>query len=269
MMDGFASKFRPSASRPFTPKKLRGALQQTWPESFRRLKRDESGLAMVELAMSLPFFLGLAVGGIELANYTLVISHLSKITINTADNATRMGTATAEASRTISETQINDVFAGAMRAGRSIALGGTHSVPGQAQGSNSTRGNARIIISSVEETAAPIPGNREYRIRWQRCGGLATFYVSNFGTAASPANTVGIGPAGREVIPPPGGSIMFVETQYYYRPLIVTGFSNMTNRTISQTAAMAVRETRDMFGPSGGEGIYNLENVTPSTCTQA
>ena len=32
---------------------------------FRQLKRNESGVAMVELAVSLPFFLGLVVGGVE------------------------------------------------------------------------------------------------------------------------------------------------------------------------------------------------------------
>ena len=62
---------------------------------------------------------------------------------------------------------------------------------------------------------------------------------------------------------------MFVETQYYYKPMIVNGFSSLTDQTISQVASMVVRESRDLVGPSGGEGIYNLEKVTPSICSQS
>lgn len=39
------------------------------PKTLHLLKRNQSGLAMVELAASLPFFMGLVIGGIETANY--------------------------------------------------------------------------------------------------------------------------------------------------------------------------------------------------------
>ena len=51
--------------------------------------------------------------------------------------------------------------------------------------------------------------------------------------------------------------------------MIVNGFSSLTDQTISQVASMVVRETRDLVGPAGGEGIYNLEKVTPSICSQS
>lgn len=59
---------------------------------------------------------------------------------------------------------------------------------------------------------------------------------------------------------------MFVELQYYFKPLIVNGFSKLTDRTISQIASAVVRENRDTVGPTGSDGIYNNEGVTPATC---
>ena len=236
---------------------------------LRSVGDNESGLAMVELAVSLPFFLGLGIGGLELANYTSVVMQLNKITIHTADNAARIGTSTPDGVRTISEAQIKDVFAGAMRAGRSIGLEGQHSYANPSTGNATNRGNTRIILSSVEQVNPADPSDRQYRIRWQRCAGSADFYRSNYGTTTSPPSPSGIGPTGRQVLPPAGGAIMFVETHYYYKPMIVNGFSSLTDQTISQVASMVVRETRDLVGPSGGEGIYNLEKVTPSICSQS
>ena len=59
---------------------------------------------------------------------------------------------------------------------------------------------------------------------------------------------------------------MFVELQYYFRPIIVNGFTRLTNHSISQIASMVVREKRDLVGPAGSDGIYNAENVTAATC---
>jgi hypothetical protein len=217
---------------------------------------------MVELAVSLPFFLGLVVGGVETANYASVIMQLNQITLHTADAAARIGTTTPSANRTISEAQINDVFEGSLREGKRINLGGNH----YNTGTKSTRGNARIILSSVEEVADFNDSAPLYRIRWQRCAGSADFYESNYGTPSTATSINGIGPVGQQASPPPGGVLMFVELQYYFKPLIVNGFSNLTDRTISQVASMVVRENRDTVGPTGSDGIYNNEKVTVSTC---
>lgn len=229
---------------------------------FRQLKRNESGVAMVELAVSLPFFLGLVVGGVETANYASVIMQLNQITIHTADAAARIGTTTTSANRTISEAQINDVFEGSLREGKRINLDGNH----YNTGTKSTRGNARIILSSVEEVDKFNASAPRYRIRWQRCAGSADFYESNYGTPSTATSVTGIGPVGRQASPPPGGVLMFVELQYYFKPMIVNGFSKLTDRTISQVASMVVRENRDTVGPKGSDGIYNNEKVAVSTC---
>ena len=234
--------------------------------TFRQLKRNESGLAMVELAVSLPFFIGLLVCGVETANYASVIMQLNQITIHTADSAARIGSTTPTANKTISEAQIKDVFEGSLREGDRIAVSGSHSYIDPITGVLSIRGNTRIILSSVEQVAVFNASAPRYRIRWQRCAGSAAFYSSNYGTKSTATSITGIGPVGRQVSPPPGGVLMFVELQYYFKPLIVNGFSKLTDRTISQVASMVVRENRDTVGPVGSDGIYNVENVTAATC---
>lgn len=235
-------------------------------KTLRRLKRNQSGLAMVELAVSLPFFMGLVIGGVETANYASVIMQLNQITLHTADGAARVGTASVTANRTISEAQIKDVFEGALREGDRIAVGGSHSYTDPITGVPSIRGNTLIILSSFEQTQPFNAAVPRYRIRWQRCTGTATFYTSNYGTRSGGSSITGIGPAGRQVVPPPDGIVMFVELQYYFKPLIVNGFSRLTDRTISQVASAIVRESRDTVGPTGSDGIYNVEGVTPATC---
>lgn len=232
----------------------------------RRLKRNESGVAMVELAVSLPFFLGLVVGGVETANYASVIMQINQITLHTADAAARIGTTTPSANKTISEAQINDVFQGSLREGKRIDLGGNHDYTDPSTKVKSSRGNTRIILSSVEEVAAFDASAPRHRIRWQRCAGSASFYKSNYGTPSTATSITGIGPVGQQASPPPGGVLMFVELQYYFKPMIVNGFSNLTDRTISQVASMVVRENRDTVGPKGSDGIYNDEKATVSTC---
>jgi hypothetical protein len=241
-------------------------MEYTFLRTFRRLKRNESGVAMVELAVSLPFFLGLVVGGVETANYASVIMQLNQITLHTADAAARIGTTTPSANKTISEAQINDVFEGSLREGKRINLGGNHDYTDPSSKVKSTRGNARIILSSVEEVADFKDSAPRYRIRWQRCAGSADFYESNYGTPSTATSVTEVGPVGRQASPPLGGVLMFVELQYYFKPMIVNGFSNLTDRTISQVASMVVRENRDTVGPTGSDGIYNNEKVTVSTC---
>ncbi len=236
------------------------------PKTLHRLKRDQSGLAMVELAVSLPFFMGLVIGGVETANYASVIMQLNQITLHTADSAARIGSATPNAIKTISEAQIKDVFEGALREGDRIAVGGSHSYIDPKTGVPSIRGNTLIILSSLEQTQPFNARAPRYRIRWQRCAGTATFYNSTYGTRAGGSSVTGIGPTGRQVVPPPGGVLMFVELQYYFKPLIVNGFSRLTDRTISQIASAVVRENRDTVGPTGSDGIYNNEGITPASC---
>ncbi|MFC4292035.1 TadE/TadG family type IV pilus assembly protein [Sphingorhabdus arenilitoris] len=234
---------------------------------LRDVKKDESGLALVEFAVSLPFFMGLSVGGIEIANYASVIMQLNQITIHTADNAARMGDGSRLSDRPLTELHINDVFEGTLREGDRVALAGAHKYIDPVTNVESIRGNSKIILSSIEPVSPFNAANPKYRIRWQRCAGFAQQYSSSYGTTSSTPTSDGFGPAGRKSAPPPDGSVMFVELQYYFQPKIVNGFTRLTDRTIKQTASMVVRERRDYKGPTGGDGVYPVTGVTKSACT--
>jgi Flp pilus assembly protein TadG len=238
------------------------------------IKGDNSGLALVEFAVSLPFFMGLVIGGFETSNYAYTVMRLNQLTINTSDSAARMGEGDKLSAKTITEQQINDVFAGTIREGERILLGGQHIYTDPSSGDVTLRGNARIILTSYEPVASFDPANPRYRIRWQRCVGLANFYSSNYGTKDTVTNaTGGIGPTGRQIKPTQDSPIMFVETQYYFKPEILTGFAKIGEGTIRQTAAMIVRDRRELNPTEPGnanaypEGIKNPTNVNVSNCT--
>lgn len=231
---------------------------------LNRLRKDTSGLALVEFAVSLPFFMGLSIGGFETAYFSYVQMRLNQITINTADSASRMGQGAVLANKRIDEQQINDVFAGTIREGESVLLGGEHEYIDPGTGDVDLRGNALIILSSVEPHPGFNPSNPKYRIRWQRCVGQADFFTPQYGKINNSQNVNAVGPVGRQVSPPDAGAIMFVETQYYFKPLIVNGFTNLGESAITKTAAMVVRDARDYNG--GNEGVYPKPGSAASEC---
>lgn len=231
---------------------------------LKKLRDDRSGLALVEFAVSLPVFVGLTVGGFETAHFSYVHMRLNQLTIDTADGAARMGEGEILASKKIDEAQINDVFAGTIRQGESILLGGEHEYVDPGTGDVELRGNALIILSSVEPRANFNPANPKYRIRWQRCIGTADYFEPQFGTTTDSQNIDGIGPAGRQAVPPDDGALMFVETHYFFRPLILNGFGTLGETSITKTASMVVRDVRDYAG--GNNGVYPKTGVTASAC---
>lgn len=214
------------------------------PEMLK-LRRNESGLAAVEFALTAPVVLAMFLAGAELTNYAIAKLRISQIALHVADNASRIGTNSLLTSPQISETQINDLLIGADLQAGALSL--------------STRG--RVIISSLEPVANPNPTNK-FRIRWQRCfGGKA--HPSSYGLQGD-ANKNNMGPTGQTVTAPLGGGVMFVEVAYDYRPLISARFVPST--VMKDIAAMTVRDDRD-YGGNGGVGIYNNEGATISTCS--
>jgi hypothetical protein len=214
----------------------------------------------VEFAVSLPFFMGLSVAGVETANYAAVVMQLNQITIHTADSAARMGEGTQLATKRITETHINDVFAGAIREGDSLLLDGQHAFTAT-NGNVSLRGNTRMWLSSVEPVDPFVSATPKYRIRWQRCMGTSNFFSPSFGTPATATNVDGIGPTGRQITAPSNGSTMFVETKYWFKPIVIGTMTRLVEREISMYAAMVVRENRD------NTQIYNTEAAPVASCT--
>lgn len=231
---------------------------------LKKIRQDNSGLALVEFALSLPFFMGLTVAGFETSHYAYVHMRLNQLTLDTADGAARMGEGDVQAAKKIDEAQINDVFAGTLRQGESILLGGEHEYKDPGTGEVTLRGNALIILSSVEPKSGFDPANPKYRIRWQRCVGTADFFEPLYGKKSTHGNIDGIGPPGRLAVPPDDGALMFVETHYYYRPLIINGFGHLGEKSITKTATMVVRDARDFVG--GTDGVYAKTGVSASSC---
>jgi hypothetical protein len=228
--------------------------------SFGRDLRDEcSGMAVVEFAVSLPFFLGLGVAGIETANYAATIMQVNQIALHVADNAARMGTDSLLTAKQISEIDINDVFTGARHEGNGLVFDGFHPYTDPGTNQVVARGNARMILSSLEPVANPNT-TKKFKIRWQRCSGPGTHYTPVYGTVANSTSVNGMGPTGRQITAPDYGAVMFAEIHYHFKPLIVNGFSKLTEKEIVATGAMVVRDSRDLTT------IYNAENVTKSLC---
>ena len=227
---------------------------------LRQLRRDDSGLALVEFAFAAPLLLIIITGGAELANYFITSMRISALALQVADNASRIGEGDPLAAKKISESQINDLLVGATMQGGGLNIGGTYSEK-QAAGAALTKKKARIIISSLEPDTAN-PGKNF--IRWQRCYGQATEYTPKYGTVgtSSGSNMTGMGPAGRQAFAPTGTGVIFVEVHYRYEPLfpIVRAgmFGAMSYRDMDTVAAMIVRDDRDFS--------QITQDATPSSC---
>jgi len=203
-----------------------------------RFRRDTSGVALLEFALTLPILLLLSLTGAELTNYITTKMRVSQISLHLADNAARIGSGSQLALKTISESDINDLFIGANMQSGELAL----------------QTNGRIILSSVEEDSAH---TGKYKIGWQRCYGSKTSHGSTYGVAGA-NNLTGVGPTGRQVTAPSGGAAMFVEVYYEYQPLVKTSLAPANN--FIEIASMMVRDRRDLTQ------VYAVSGVTASTC---
>lgn len=193
----------------------------------RRLRGDCSGVAMIEFAFMAPILLGMGMMGAETAYFTISHMRVSQLAMQVADNASRVGETEVFLARRVMERDINDVFLGAEKYGENFDL--------------FQRG--RVILSSLQVNAQ---GGQT--IRWQRCRG-AKVYNSTFGfqgAGATGTSFPGMGASGRELRASPGTAVMFVEVAYDYEP--ITPFELLDNQEIRYTAAMNIRDQRDLTG---------------------
>lgn len=204
-----------------------------------RLRASRRGLAMLEFAAVLPVVTTLSLVGAEFTNYVTTRMRVSQVALHVADNAARMGNGSLLSSKTVTETDINDVLTGA----------------GMQAGSIDIYDRGRIILTDLEPMANPNT-NGKYKIVWQRCRGSKTTHLSSYGKVGD-TNLAGIGDTGRKFTAQDYNATMFVEVYYEYRPLIRTG---LFPTAMMETAAMAVRDRRDLTQ------IYNTNNATASNC---
>lgn len=223
---------------------------------IRRIRRDQSGLALIEMAYAMPILLVLTMGGAELANYATVQMRVSQLAVQVADNASRMGSGQPLAAKVITETMINDVLTGAEAQASDLNLMST-------QKENGTDvQKARIVLSDLEPKTTPVNTTPpKFMIVWQRCRGGATSFVSRYGTPTTATNIDGMGPgtSTQKIGPPDGTKMMFVEVHYRYQPLFIGKFGFVNYVDIDSEAAMLVRDDR-------AAGIGNPDGVTASTC---
>lgn len=203
-----------------------------------RFRRDTSGVALLEFALTLPILLLLSLTGAELTNYITTKMRVSQISLHLADNAARIGSGSQLALKTISESDINDLFIGAQLQSGELDL----------------KTNGRIILSSVEIDSAH---TGKYKIAWQRCYGNKTTHASTYGVAGA-NNLTGVGPTGRQTVAPTDGAAMFVEVYYEYQPLVKSSLAPANN--FVEIASMMVRDRRDLTQ------VYAVSGVTASSC---
>ena len=206
-----------------------------------RLRRDTSGLALLEFAFILPVVITMSLTGAELTNYITTKMRIGLIALQLADDAARMGTGTQLSAKEISEGDISDLFTGAALQSGELDL----------------QTNGRVILTDLEED----PDNAgKYKIGWRRCYGNKTAYVRQYPTSSGTTNLTGIGPAGRQVTAQDDNATMFVEVFYTYKPIVGLGKLAPTT-TFTEIASMAVRDRRDLAA-----GVNPATGVTYPVC---
>lgn len=212
---------------------------------LRQLHRDNSGIAMIETALTMPTLIFAGLAGLEVANLMITHTRVSGIALSVADNASRIASGSNLALPQVREVDVNDVFTGAQLQSGSLNL----------------QANGRIVLSSLETNSE---GGQ--RIGWQRCFG-AKNWGSNYGVQGVGATGTafpGMGPAGREVRSAMGSPVMFVEVFYEYQPFMFDSW--IGSKRIDYEAAFTVRDPRDtsgIFNPAPAATVNGCGGAPP------
>lgn len=210
-----------------------------WRKVLAHLKRSQSGVAAVEMALGAPLVLTLGLWGAELGNLAITHMRISQLAMQLADNGSRIGDVSMLEDLKIYESDINDLLVGAKIQSGKLDL----------------FEHGRVVISSLEV----VPGTEDTQyIHWQRCKGKRNFQSSYGGEGAGLDGSLeGMGPAGEEVSAAPGDAVIFVEIEYAYQPLVSARF--VPDAVIRTTATFNVRDDRDLTQ------IYQRNSATPDT----
>lgn len=203
---------------------------------LRRLARSQRGIALTEFAFSLPIFVTLLFGGLEIINLVMAHMRISQVAITVADNAGRVR-------QGIDEADVYEVFAGAdMVGGSDFAQKG------------------RVILSSLEpnkETGS----NAGQMINWQRCHGSLSATPRYGAQGAGRYNSslaAGLGPTGSKIKAASGTAVMFVEVSYRYTPKILPSIV-ANGMDLHYESAFNVRERTN-------QDISNTQSLTVKSC---
>ncbi len=214
-------------------------LRQRLLRLMHRLRRDRSAVTIVEIGVSMPLMLGLALAGAETVNLAHLHMRLNQLAITTADNASRAKQAIVGGAPRMREVDVAQVFNGAALSVADLDF----------------TNNGRVILSSLETN-----GSGGQWIHWQRCFGT-TAYKSRYGvegTGITGTAFAGMGQTTTKMVADTGSAIMFVEVAYNYRPMFFDTFVH--NMVIRKEAAMYVRDDRDLTQ------LYASSPTVPATC---
>lgn len=207
------------------------------PAKTPLLRGDERGAALIEFSYTLPVFVFLMLGGMELVTLSLAHMKVSSAAETLADNASRVRVQ-------MDENDVDQIFLGVEQQGKTIGL--------------KTKG--RAILSSIQDNGKTGNANGQV-IKWQRCDGAKIGKAPKYGKEGKGQSDAtlkkGIGPVGREIKPQLGTAIMFAEVAYDYEPVIFGDL--MGPREIRYEAAFNVRERTEL-------GITNVKSKTKKTC---
>ena len=160
---------------------------------FHRMKKDQRGSVLVEMAFILPVLVTMILAGVELSRYVLLQQKLDAIAITTADLVSQR--------EQISVATIDQIFAAA-----------DHVIAPFAFGSDGI-----VVVTSVSASGGNGP-----RVDWQRSGGGMLSASSTIGTPGGAATL----PSGFQVRD--GENAIISEVFYNYMPLLQTAFFTNT-----------------------------------------
>jgi Flp pilus assembly protein TadG len=206
--------------------------------SLRHLRKDISGIAVIELAICLPPLIFMGMYGLELVNLATANMQISQIALSLADNASRLGqTDNSGVIPTINESEIDSVMTGAVKQGAPMDL----------------VDKGKIILSSLEVDSRT---GKQF-IHWQRCRGSlnrASAYGNDTdANGLSGAPIAGLGGGAQPITAKSGSAVMFVEVYYNYERLFGDFFIK-SNKILSREAAYVIRDDRDLRD-SDEEGV--------------
>lgn len=165
---------------------------------IRRLRRNERGAILAELAFAMPLFLTFLTGIVEVGNYLLVNLKLQHTVISIADLVTR--------DETINEDVIMDIF---------------QAVP-QIMAPYETGADGVVIVSAISQTP-----DDPASIFWQRIGGGTLSKPSEFGIeGGAPSLPTGLTLRDDE-------TIIATEIYFVYKPVI---FQFIPEQTVRKTS---------------------------------
>lgn len=210
--------------------------------TLRALRRDQRGVAFVEFALILPLFIGVTVGGVEIANLMLVNMRVQRLATQMANIVAQRGAS----QRPLSEDQVYDVLAAMDVAAAPLDI----------------RRDGRVVLSAVlgEDTNNDNVADVS-RIKWQRFDGGLVSAAPQIGCWST--STTATLAKNRQLSN--GEAYFHAQVTLRYRPVFVNVMSYLSvPATITRTSAFRGRGStfRDVLAVEGLPPKQNCASAT-------